>query len=173
MEDKAELEALGSTMPITLKEEIEAFEKDENETVSADMLSLDPPLPPRRGKHSRRAILPDLGNGGVGADNGLDLRTAGSAGWEAKEGAGEGESKGLAIGEVFGNEASPHADNGEEEKGNKNEGMGNMNESKEILSDRKMEEKRFEGGEADEKAVVMQDGVIEVEQEEGDWGKPK
>ena len=48
MEDKAELEALGTTMPITLKEEMEAFEKDANETACADMLSLDPPLPPRR-----------------------------------------------------------------------------------------------------------------------------
>jgi len=61
MEDKAELEALGSTIPITLKEEIEAFEKDENETVSADMLSLDPPLPPpRHRKHRTFAHLPDI-----------------------------------------------------------------------------------------------------------------
>jgi len=61
MEDKAKLEASGTTIPITLKEEIEAFEKDEHEATSADMLSLDPPLPPpRRRQHRTPAPLPDI-----------------------------------------------------------------------------------------------------------------
>jgi hypothetical protein len=55
IEDQHALEASGKTMAIAMKEELDAFERDFNEEMDADMLSLDPPMPPaRRGR--KRAL---------------------------------------------------------------------------------------------------------------------
>ena len=55
IEDQHALEASGKTMAIAMKEELDAFERDFHEEMDADMLSLDPPMPPaRRGR--KRAL---------------------------------------------------------------------------------------------------------------------
>jgi len=53
IEDQHALEASGKTMAITMKEELDAFERDFQEEMDADMLSLDPPMPPARLRRKR------------------------------------------------------------------------------------------------------------------------
>ena len=101
IEDQQALEASSKSMAVTMKEELDAFERDFQNEMDADMLSLDPPMPPARGGRRRslrqqgvsptHAVLQGLDGTGETGESQIDEET-GERQMENEEGECPGET---------------------------------------------------------------------------------
>jgi hypothetical protein len=91
IDDKEKQEALGLTAPITLKESVEAYNKEFEDELSADMLSLNPPPPPSRRRRPVTFAAAPPSHDSSSDDAGLMKINSSGEGGNARAGSAEDE----------------------------------------------------------------------------------
>ena len=116
------------------------------------------------------------------------MTRGGGAGWggeDAGNNSDGGRREGLVLGKGVGDEVGA---NGRQEEGQEKEGQGHVSEAKDDSRDRGEEETRSEQGdslqrgveekgaewhEGHDEASAAREDTVEVEREDGVWGKPE